>query len=182
MSTHRNSAQHAGYRHGARGPNGRPQCRRCLAEVGKGRSTFCSDTCVEAFKIATGNSGWVRPAVMARDQGVCAACRRDTARDRRLALLAARMIHRRSEKDDPHRHYMYDPYRADDTYWAIMGRWGYRPRQSLWEADHIIPVVEGGGGCGLEGYRTLCRACHVRVTRELAGRRAQARKALDAPR
>ncbi len=29
-----------------------------------------------------------------------------------------------------------------------------------WEADHIIPVKEGGGGCGLEGLRTLCIKCH----------------------
>jgi 5-methylcytosine-specific restriction endonuclease McrA len=36
-----------------------------------------------------------------------------------------------------------------------------RPR---WEADHIVPVADGGGECGLENYRLLCRSCHVRVT------------------
>jgi 5-methylcytosine-specific restriction protein A len=46
----------------------------------------------------------------------------------------------------------------------------------LWQADHIIPVVEGGGECGLENLRTLCRACHLRETAELARRRAEARK------
>lgn len=35
-----------------------------------------------------------------------------------------------------------------------------------WEADHIIPVADGGGECGLENYRLLCRPCHVRVTLE----------------
>lgn len=45
-----------------------------------------------------------------------------------------------------------------------------------WEADHIVPVVEGGGGCGLEGYRTLCRPCHVQVTRELRARLSTAKK------
>lgn len=35
-----------------------------------------------------------------------------------------------------------------------------------WEADHIVPVVEGG-----------CRVCHVRVTRELRARMAERRRA-----
>lgn len=45
----------------------------------------------------------------------------------------------------------------------------------LWQADHVIPVSEGGGECGLENYRTLCTACHKAETRELARRRAAQR-------
>lgn len=26
--------------------------------------------------------------------------------------------------------------------------------------DHIVPVIEGGGCCGLVNYRQLCRKCH----------------------
>jgi len=44
-------------------------------------------------------------------------------------------------------------------------------RSSGWDADHIVPVCEGGGQCGLDNYRTLCHPCHKRVTRELAARR-----------
>jgi 5-methylcytosine-specific restriction endonuclease McrA len=43
--------------------------------------------------------------------------------------------------------------------------------------DHIVPVVEGGGDCGLENLRTLCWACHHRETAALAKRRAEKRKA-----
>jgi 5-methylcytosine-specific restriction endonuclease McrA len=46
----------------------------------------------------------------------------------------------------------------------------------LWQADHIVPVIEGGGECGLENYRTLCTACHKAETAALARRRAEARK------
>ncbi len=46
-------------------------------------------------------------------------------------------------------------------------------RSTAWDADHIVPVVEGGGLCGLENYRTLCHPCHKRVTAELAARRAK---------
>lgn len=48
--------------------------------------------------------------------------------------------------------------------------------RDAWQADHIIPVVEGGGECGLENMRTLCTAHHKEVTKALAGRRAEARR------
>ena len=46
----------------------------------------------------------------------------------------------------------------------------------LWQADHITPVAEGGGECGIENYRTLCTACHKAETTALAKRMAKARK------
>lgn len=46
-----------------------------------------------------------------------------------------------------------------------------------WHADHVVPVCEGGGECGLDGMRTLCVPCHKVVTAELAARRAKARRA-----
>lgn len=39
-----------------------------------------------------------------------------------------------------------------------------------WEVDHIVPVVEGGGECGMDNLRTLCVPCHRQVTRELMQR------------
>ena len=38
---------------------------------------------------------------------------------------------------------------------------------SVWEADHVVAVVDGGGCCGLRNYRTLCRSCHLEETRAL---------------
>lgn len=46
----------------------------------------------------------------------------------------------------------------------------------LWEMDHIVPVVEGGGGCGLNNLRTLCRLCHREATADLSRRRARERR------
>jgi 5-methylcytosine-specific restriction protein A len=48
---------------------------------------------------------------------------------------------------------------------------------SLWQADHVVPVVEGGGGCGLDNLRTLCTPCHKKATAALAARRAHTRRA-----
>ncbi len=36
-----------------------------------------------------------------------------------------------------------------------------------WEADHILEVVRGGGGCDLSNYQTLCKPCHLAKTKRL---------------
>lgn len=62
---------------------------------------------------------------------------------------------------------------------GICARTGHVNR-SLWDADHIIPVVKGGGGCGLSNLRTLCQPCHKKASKILAGQLAAERKALAA--
>ncbi len=59
-----------------------------------------------------------------------------------------------------------------------MGRagWNVHRRSSWWESDHIVPVVEGGGQCGAENYRTLCYRCHGSETAQLRKRLAEARR------
>jgi 5-methylcytosine-specific restriction protein A len=49
--------------------------------------------------------------------------------------------------------------------------------RGAWDADHIVPVAEGGGECGLENMRTLCRPCHQRQTARLRQRLAEKRRA-----
>lgn len=39
-----------------------------------------------------------------------------------------------------------------------------------WDADHILSVAEGGGGCDLTNFQTLCKACHLDKTAELMDR------------
>lgn len=33
-----------------------------------------------------------------------------------------------------------------------------------WQADHIIPVYKGGGGCDISNLQTLCYNCHQEKT------------------
>jgi len=44
-----------------------------------------------------------------------------------------------------------------------------------WEADHIVPLAEGGDS-SLENYRTLCIECHKSATRMLRRRISKARR------
>ena len=54
----------------------------------------------------------------------------------------------------------------------LLDRWGLKRvnRKTLWDADHIIPVVDGGGECDLENIRTLCLICHRAETSKLLRR------------
>lgn len=58
---------------------------------------------------------------------------------------------------------------------VMLARWGLShgdAGKSLWDADHILPVEEGGGACGLDGYQTLCVWCHKEKTKKQAGENA----------
>lgn len=48
-------------------------------------------------------------------------------------------------------------------------------RAIRWEADHIVPIAEGGPATR-DNLRVLCRPCHVRVTAEMRARLAAKRK------
>jgi len=52
---------------------------------------------------------------------------------------------------------------------------------NAWQADHIVPVYEGGGLCDLTNFRTLCTVCHGDETAKQATARARARHAANTP-
>ena len=131
-----------------RGPAGRPLCRWCRCEVPRGRRTFCSESCVHEWKLRT-DPGYLRQKVFARDRGFCAKCGVDTIalrRDMRKLDFAARR--------------------------KFLKQWKLREgsRKSLWDADHVVPVAEGGGQCDLSNMRTLCLPCHSEATAALRER------------
>jgi 5-methylcytosine-specific restriction enzyme A len=132
-----------------KGPNGRHLCRWCSLEVPKRRATFCSAWCVEEWRLRT-DPGYLREKVLVRDRGICASCGVD-------CLQAELQLKR---------------LRGAARLKAFLD-WELRPgsRRSLWDADHIVPVVEGGGECDLENIRTLCLRCHRAATAELRQRR-----------
>lgn len=131
-----------------KGPNGRNLCRWCGLEVPPRRSTFCSAWCVHEWRLRS-DPGYLREQVYLRDRGICAICRMDT-RSAYFELKRARGRHRE----------------------RLLARWGLSRlnRRTLWDADHILPVVEGGGECDLDNVRTLCLICHRQQTLELRSR------------
>lgn len=129
------------------GPNGRALCRWCQLEIlASRRRTFCSDFCVHQWRLRS-DPGYLRDQVLARDKGRCAICSTDT-------LLAFQQLQRS----------------RGESRTELLALWGLRSvraRRSLWDADHILPVAEGGGECDLDNLRTLCLPCHREVTAAL---------------
>jgi 5-methylcytosine-specific restriction endonuclease McrA len=52
---------------------------------------------------------------------------------------------------------------------------GFVPRRSLWELDHIVPLIEGGSH-DLVNLQTLCFPCHRSKSAEESRERAARRR------
>lgn len=130
-------------------------CRWCGK---KSKSIHCSSRCSKESYIRMGYG--VQQDVFERDKGFCTNCSIDT-------------------------HWLYNEIKKIKRTWrrslrdiwypemkAAFGPW-WTDNYRLWEADHIIPVCEGGGCCGLENYQTLCLKCHKAESATLAGKRAK---------
>ena len=123
-----------------KGPAGRSLCRWCNLEVPQPRRTFCSDWCVQQWRLRS-DPGYLRQRVFERDLGVCAICGLHTQAEW-IRIRRLRYPQRRLALAD----------------WGLRGT----SRRTLWDADHILPVAEGGGQCDLDNLRTLCLKCHRR--------------------
>lgn len=116
----------------------RPLCRWCGKDVPPPKQTFCGPACVHEYKLRS-DPHYLRAAVYQRDKGVCAKCGLDTAKlEQQLWALKT------SEERDELRRRMGMPLH----------------RTTFWDADHIVPVSEGGGLCDLSNMATLCCPCH----------------------
>lgn len=130
-------------------------CRWCGKEVPKKRRTFCSNYCVHEHRLRS-NIDYMREHVFKRDLGICAKCGLDCE----LLKYEARLLFN-----------VTDEYRVSEflsSFSIPIGRIkGFISRNlALWDADHVVPVRHGGGGCGLEGMQTLCSGCHFKLTKE----------------
>lgn len=142
--------------------------RPCSKPLRGRQMKWCSPEC-GGLAFATWNWGSARGAVFLRDQGICAACGLDCAHLQ--ALL--RWVHYKGDGEGWHERSV--------RFRAIRYELGlplnYEAGNDIWEADHIVALVEGGKLCDLENLRTLCHWCHKIETRALATRRARQRLA-----
>lgn len=129
--------------------NGNTCCRWCGKGVLPPRRTMCSPECVHELSLRI-NGRYLRNCVYERDKGVCAICKIDT----KITAKQAREL-TGDDLDDFLKKYGISKKRK---------LWVKKHGGGLWDADHIIPVKDGGGMCGLDNIRTLCILCHKDVT------------------
>lgn len=144
---------------GCKGAKGLRLCRWCGTEVPNKRRTWCSEECVDGWRQYS-DPAVRRHRAFERDGGRCQICSLDIAflhrwlrhapKKSRVGTRARRLrfLHRR----------------------GLLGG-----HQHLYECDHIVPQVEGGGH-EPENLRTLCIPCHKAETAALAARRAEQRR------
>ena len=130
----------------------RGRCRWCgetiLHEAGPkegeiNRRRRWHPTCWEAYEASDPREA--RRRVRKRDRTICAQCHLNTNR-------LAREVRGRGRA-------------------RILREKGFVPRRSLWELDHIVPLIDGGGH-ELENLQTLCTPCHKKKTAQEASQRA----------
>ena len=132
----------------------RGTCRWCgeeiLVEAGdrKGEPNLrrrWHSECVDIYNASDPREA--RRRIRRRDRGVCADCGLNTYTLRREFRAMGRGRTREMRKR------------------------GFKSRKSLWELDHRIPLIDGGGH-GDENLQTLCTPCHTRKTAREARERA----------
>jgi 5-methylcytosine-specific restriction endonuclease McrA len=135
-------------------------------ELSGRRYCWCSNECVNEFFLVTDGNAQ-RRAVYARDRGVCTECGIDCVE---LAENIENLVRRRHAADTSRRLYTV---RAEiyQEHNIPFGRQGCE----LWDADHIVPLAEGGRDHP-DNMRTLCIPCHQAATRALARRLADDRQ------
>jgi 5-methylcytosine-specific restriction protein A len=129
--------------------NGNTCCRWCNKPVLPPRRTMCSPECVHELSLRI-NGRYLRNCVYERDKGVCAICKIDTK-------ITAKQARELTGKD-------LDEFLKKYGISKKRKLWVKKHGGGLWDADHIIPVKDGGGMCGLDNIRTLCIMCHKNVT------------------
>jgi 5-methylcytosine-specific restriction endonuclease McrA len=98
----------------------------------------------------------MREHLYLRDLGVCHSCNVDT----RLSKIELENCEREVRRKN------------DSVSIGILGRClaslgitVKESRKSLWHADHVNPVMFGGGTSGLDNLQTLCVKCHKLKTK-----------------
>ena len=141
------------------------ECTWCGGPVPGSHRRWCGDACREEGYL---RSGFVLSPVWKRDDSVCAICGINTM----------------EQKERMMKLWWRARTRGLSFSIKLLRRWmsltGIDVVGVPFDIDHIVSVVEGGGCCGLDNLRTLCKRCHKNVTKEHAGRRAKARRDLKA--
>lgn len=134
-------------------------CRWCKGIVPKPKRTWCSDVCVNEYRLRSDRE-YAREQVFFRDAGICAKCGLDTTALKRAFVRA---LYEASGKyhTTPHPAYATKQEAVIKRLEAL----GFSAkRNTFWDLDHKQRVADGGGACGMDNLTSLCVICHKTKT------------------
>lgn len=139
-------------------------CFYCGRKCGGKRYNWCSDDCVQQYKLQTNDPHTLAEKILERDHGQCSRCGLDCV-DAKIRLGKTSIA---NITQYPELHKLLPiKYRDSDlrrlTFTQLADLTKFMDRR-MWEIDHITGVWEGGGLCGLENLQTLCVDCHRQKT------------------
>lgn len=126
---------------------GKRLCCWCSESLSGRKRRWCGEECVHEYLVVKSDQNYLRGVAWRRDRGVCSSCKVDTER-------------------------LYHQYHASinrDNEEEVTGRLKdlgfHETASSFWQADHKVPVSEGGNLLGPGNIQTLCLSCHKRKTK-----------------
>lgn len=154
-------------------------CRLCRRRLPNHRRGYCTDECQSAYLMAT-SSQYVRLRVFEIDEGVCRGCGLDCdATEKRLWGYST--MQKMAPKSSPIQRGMLAPMELRVALVTSLRSFGFvlspSKVETLWQADHIVPVVDGGSFL-IENLQTLCQVCHKGKTTTESAMRAKREKLL----
>ncbi|KAL3804483.1 hypothetical protein HJC23_002522 [Cyclotella cryptica] len=137
-------------------------------------ATYCSFRCAEEGRVRRGGlycSKRIREQIFSLEHGVCCLCKLDAHAlyCRILSLQPAERLNT----------LINAKFKLPKTAGALNKLLHYPKESDFWQADHIVAVAEGGGGCGLDNLRTLCNTCHSIETSRLYSRLKTSKRYTD---
>lgn len=184
-------------------PDGNVVCScGCGRRPPKGRRYWFSQECVDQWK-SRHDPQYQRVQLLKRDHGVCNACGRDMERamrrmgDRFVLLrrydpserfwraqarcgeAQAHVFLRSLMKSWPALKQRLERLRKDRIHRMLLDQYPVHISVSWWQADHILPVAQGGARSGIDELQTLCHGCHTLKTK-LDNERTRASRAASA--
>lgn len=151
----------------ARGFHAKPGvCDACGKRLPKGRRRWCSDRCLESPRLHF----TPRISASTQDSGVCRICGIDAVAFReRVRVLLRHAARGQSPR--------WARIRDRVTGILVRNGWPTVFDRDWWDADHIIPLWEGGVHAP-SNIQTLCVPCHKAKIRLEARRRASRNRRL----
>ncbi len=155
------------------------------------RRSYCSAACALEWELRT-SADVVRWHLKERDKGICNICGIDTitlynqVNPKAQWSQLLRAWADQNNIDNPYRMDEEETHAWDDERKQILERRdtifktlnrsmriAATGRRSMWDADHVIGVINGGGCCGLDNYQTLCVGCHAKKPKKKVTRKIE---------